>query len=210
MPLQKLSTLSVSPSISPAWRHRRHQRRNALKEADVVILAGVPSDFRLDYGRHVRRSACLVSANRSKIDLKRNRKPDIGALADAGLFLCALADTVDAGTQKRWQDWHLALEARDAEREAQIDATAEREAEYVNPVGLCRRIDAGLPDESVLVADGGDFVGTASYIVRPRKPLSWLDPGVFGTLGCGAGLRRRIRVGCKPVPARRGNMDALR
>src|SRR5210317_2619094 len=110
--------------------HRRHQRRNALKEADVVILAGVPSDFRLDYGRHVRRSACLVSANRSKIDLKRNRKPDVGALADAGLFLCALADTVDAGTQKRWQDWHLALEARDAEREAQIDAPADREAEY--------------------------------------------------------------------------------
>jgi acetolactate synthase-1/2/3 large subunit len=54
--------------------HRRHQRRNALKEADVVILAGVPSDFRLDYGRHVRRSACLVSANRSKVDLKRRAR----------------------------------------------------------------------------------------------------------------------------------------
>ena len=40
----------------------------------------------------------------------------------------------------------------------------------------------------MIVADGGDFVGTASYIVRPRRPLSWLDPGVFGTLGCGAGF----------------------
>jgi acetolactate synthase-1/2/3 large subunit len=166
--------------------HRRHQRRNALKEADVVILAGVPSDFRLDYGRHVR-----------QIDLKRNRKPDIGALADAGLFLRALADTVEAGTQKRWQDWHLTLEARDAEREAQIDATAERNAEFVNPVALCRHIDAGLPDDSVIVADGGDFVGTASYIVRPRKPLSWLDPGVFGTLGCGAGFALGASL-CRP------------
>jgi acetolactate synthase-1/2/3 large subunit len=177
--------------------HRRHQRRNALKEADVVILAGVPSDFRLDYGRHVRRSACLVSANRSKVDLKRNRKPDIGALADAGLFLRALADTVEAGARKRWQDWHLTLEARDAEREAEIDATAERNAEFVNPVALCRHIDAGLPDDSVIVADGGDFVGTASYIVRPRKPLSWLDPGVFGTLGCGAGFALGAGL-CRP------------
>jgi acetolactate synthase-1/2/3 large subunit len=177
--------------------HRRHQRRNALKEADVVVLAGVPSDFRLDYGRHVRRSACLVSANRSKIDLRRNRKPDIGSLADAGLFLCALAETLDEGTRSRWQDWHLTLEARDAEREAQIDATAEREAEYVNPVALCRQIDAGLPDGSVIVADGGDFVGTASYIVRPRKPLSWLDPGVFGTLGCGAGFALGASL-CRP------------
>jgi acetolactate synthase-1/2/3 large subunit len=45
-----------------------------------------------------------------------------------------------------------------------------------------------LPDDSLIVADGGDFVGTASYTVRPRKPLSWLDPGVFGTLGVGAGF----------------------
>jgi thiamine pyrophosphate-dependent acetolactate synthase large subunit-like protein len=177
--------------------HRRHQRRKALKEADVVILAGVPSDFRLDYGRHVRRSACLVSANRSKVDLRRNRKPDIGALADAGLFLRALAESVDAGAQERWRDWHLALEARDAEREGEIDATAERRSEHVNPVTLCRHIDATLPDDSVIVADGGDFVGTASYIVKPRSPLSWLDPGVFGTLGCGAGFALGAAM-CRP------------
>jgi acetolactate synthase-1/2/3 large subunit len=40
----------------------------------------------------------------------------------------------------------------------------------------------------VVVADGGDFVATASYVLRPRGPLSWLDPGAFGTLGVGAGL----------------------
>jgi acetolactate synthase-like protein len=40
----------------------------------------------------------------------------------------------------------------------------------------------------VLVADGGDFVATAAYILRPRSPLSWLDPGVFGTLGVGGGF----------------------
>ncbi len=31
-------------------------------------------------------------------------------------------------------------------------------------------------------------MATASYTVQPRKPLSWLDPGVFGTLGVGAGF----------------------
>jgi hypothetical protein len=35
---------------------------------------------------------------------------------------------------------------------------------------------------------GGDFVGTCSYTISPRGPLSWLDPGVFGTLGVGAGF----------------------
>ena len=60
--------------------------------------------------------------------------------------------------------------------------------EFVNPIAFFREMDRAVGDESVLVADGGDFVATASYIVRPRGPLSWLDPGVFGTLGVGAGF----------------------
>lgn len=31
-----------------------------------------------------------------------------------------------------------------------------------------------LPDNAILVADGGDFVGSAAYILRPRGPLKWL------------------------------------
>ena len=31
-------------------------------------------------------------------------------------------------------------------------------------------------------------MATASYILRPDGPLRWLDPGVFGTLGVGAGF----------------------
>ena len=168
--------------------HRRHQRRKALREADLVILAGVLSDFRLDYGRNVRRSACLISANRSRVDLNRNRRPDIGASADAGLFLRGLANKLEAGVSSRWNAWQEQLLSRDADREREIDTNASLSAEFLNPVSLCRSIDAGLPDNSVLIADGGDFVGTASYIVKPRKPLTWLDPGVFGTLGCGAGF----------------------
>jgi acetolactate synthase-1/2/3 large subunit len=53
---------------------------------------------------------------------------------------------------------------------------------------LCREIDAVLPEDSVLIADGGDFVSTASYVLRPRGPLRWLDPGAFGTLGVGGGF----------------------
>ena len=48
-----------------------------------------------------------------------------------------------------------------------------------------------------MIADGGDFVATASYVVRPRGPLSWLDPGVFGTLGVGAGFALGAAV-CRP------------
>jgi acetolactate synthase-1/2/3 large subunit len=168
-----------------------------LREADLVLLAGVPSDFRLNYGRNVSRKACLISANRSRIDLKRNRRPDIGALADAGMFLRELADALQPDCSARWSEWQSLLHFRDAEREGEIDASAGISGEFVNPVTLCRSIDAQLPDTSVIVADGGDFVGTASYIVKPRKPLSWLDPGAFGTLGCGAGFALGASL-CRP------------
>jgi acetolactate synthase-1/2/3 large subunit len=177
--------------------HRRHQRRKAIREADLVVLAGVPSDFRLDYGRHVRRSACLVSANRSRIDLNRNRRPDIGANCDAGLFLRQLSGALATNNCGPWDEWQETLLARDNEREAQIDRSAAETADCINPVKLLRTIDAQLVNNSMIVADGGDFVGTASYIVKPRGPLCWLDPGVFGTLGCGAGFALGASL-CRP------------
>lgn len=32
------------------------------------------------------------------------------------------------------------------------------------------------------------FLGVCANIIRPKAPLSWLDPGAFGTLGVGAGF----------------------
>jgi acetolactate synthase-1/2/3 large subunit len=164
----------------------RHARRVALREADCVLLAGVPCDFRLDYGKHVRRAATLVAANRSTHDARLNRKPSIEAIGDAGRFVGALAERV--GARAEHAGWIATLAARDAEREAEIDAQAAAAGEHVNPVGFFRAMDRAAGDDAIFVADGGDFVATASYILRPRRPLAWLDPGAFGTLGVGAGF----------------------
>jgi acetolactate synthase-1/2/3 large subunit len=164
----------------------RHARRNALREADCVLLAGVPCDFRLDYGRHVRRSATLIAANRSRKDANLNRRPTIAAIGDAGLTLEALAQRL--GDKAQRPDWIATLRARDDAREREIDVQAAKAGEHVNPVAFFRALDRVAGERAVMVADGGDFVATASYIVRPRAPLGWLDPGAFGTLGVGAGF----------------------
>ena len=165
----------------------RHARRLALREADCVVLAGVPCDFRLDYGRHVRRSATLIAANRSGRDARLNRRPDIAALGDAGRFVAALADA-PASAPLRREGWIAALRERDRQRESEIDQQAEVRGEFVNPLALLRAIEREAADDAVFVADGGDFVGSASYVLHPRGPLAWLDPGAFGTLGVGAGF----------------------
>ena len=64
----------------------------------------------------------------------------------------------------------------------------------MNPLAVCRAIEAIAANDSVFVLDGGDFAATASYVLSPRGPLRHLDPGVFGTLGVGAGFALGARV----------------
>lgn len=163
----------------------RHRRKEALRRADLVILAGVPADFRLNYGRDIARDAVFISANRSNDDLKKNRRPDVALNVDPGAFLIRLAPSVQRTDR---DEWIGTLRAADEEREREIVASANEPAEYLNPLALCQAIERAIAPNGIIVADGGDFVSTASYIVRPRAPLSWLDPGPFGTLGVGAGF----------------------
>jgi thiamine pyrophosphate-dependent acetolactate synthase large subunit-like protein len=179
--------------------HMRHKRGNALGKADFVLLAGVPADFRLDYGRHINPRAFFATVNLCAVTLRKNndlRKPMLQAHCDPATFMIQLGAMVHTHTARldgSWGQWFTTLLESQKKREAEIDAMAAKTASdgknnFINPLRLCREIDALLDDNSVIVADGGDFVGTASYVVRPRQPLSWLDPGVFGTLGVGGGF----------------------
>lgn len=164
----------------------RHKRSAALKEADVVIVAGFPFDFRLGYGLKINKKAHLVSINLDAEALRKNRKPTQPIQAHPGRFLMELAQRFQGAG--RWQGWFETLRQREQERDQEILASARPQSELVDPVHLFLKIEEKISDNSVLIVDGGDFVATGSYIVRPRKPLRWLDPGVFGTLGVGGGF----------------------
>lgn len=163
----------------------RHHRKDALREADLVLLCGVPMDFRLDYGRHLGAHTTVVSVNRDRAELNKNRRSTLAVCADADLFVRALAE---AGARTSCAAWRIRLAERDARRDAEIVAQSALAVSPLNPLAVCQAVDGALSDASTIVADGGDFVGTASYVLRPRAPMRWLDPGVFGTLGVGAGF----------------------
>jgi len=175
----------------------RHHRGKALKEADLVVIAGFPFDFRLGYGRGISKKATLVAANLSTHDLRKNRRPDVGLHMHAGEFLVDLSARTSA-PGARLTGWHETLRKRENERDAEIVAQGQAaKGPMVNAVDFFLRLEDKMADDAVLVVDGGDFVATASYIVRPRAPLSWLDPGVFGTLGVGGGFTVGAAL-CRP------------
>ena len=163
----------------------RHNRKHALKNADVVVTLGIPLDFRLGYGFSINKDATLIAINKSKEDLNKNRKPDIGIHADPSRIMHEIGKIINPPSCKEWIKELTGLEEK---RETEILQFSKYETDFVNPVHLCKTIDKFIDEESILVADGGDFVGTASYTIRPRSSLGWLDPGPFGTLGVGGGF----------------------
>ncbi|XP_059588458.1 2-hydroxyacyl-CoA lyase 2 isoform X4 [Alligator mississippiensis] len=160
--------------------HIHQNRREALKEADVVILAGSVCDFRLSYGRVLSRYSKIIAVNRNRSQLLLNSdifwKPQVAIQGDASSFLLCLSRGLKGYSCP--QDWAASLKDNDHQKEKANREKAEKPTEqHLNPLKVLHRMDALLPENSLLVLDGGDFVGSAAYIVQPPGPLCWLDPG---------------------------------
>lgn len=60
----------------------------------------------------------------------------------------------------------------------------EKTEHHLNPLKVLHCVDELMAEDSIIVADGGDFVGSAAYIMRPRGPMRWLDPGKNPAADC--------------------------
>uniref|UniRef100_A0A671R3T2 2-hydroxyacyl-CoA lyase 2 n=1 Tax=Sinocyclocheilus anshuiensis TaxID=1608454 RepID=A0A671R3T2_9TELE len=171
--------------------HIRQNRRDALKDADLVLLAGTVCDFRLSYGRVLNRRSKIIAVNRDRSQLLKNSdmfwKPTVAIQGDAGSFLLRLSKALKG--HKCPEEWPRSLK--------EGDAIKEKTERHLNPLSVLHCVDELLAEDSIIVADGGDFVGSAAYIMRPRGPLRWLDPGAFGTLGVGGGFALGAKL-CRP------------
>lgn len=163
----------------------RHHRGKALKEADLVVIAGFPFDFRLGYGQSISRKAELVSVNLDRAALRKNRRPERAIHGHPGHFLVHVAERAKATTHAH--SWLASLRDRDDARDREIGEGARTDGP-IDAATFAAALEKRMSDDAMLVVDGGDFVATCAYVVRPRAPLSWLDPGVFGTLGVGGGF----------------------
>ncbi|XP_043532820.1 2-hydroxyacyl-CoA lyase 2 [Chiloscyllium plagiosum] len=180
--------------------HIRQNRRDALKEADLVILAGIVCDFRLSYGRVLSKRSQIVAVNRDRSQLLKNSdmfwKPTLAVRGDAGSFLVRLAEGLRGYQAPR--DWTRHLKDGDVKKEkANCEKAEEEVMTHLNPLKVLHRVEHLMEEDSIIVTDGGDFVGSAAYILKPRGPLRWLDPGAFGTLGVGGGFALGAKL-CRP------------
>ncbi len=163
-----------------------HTRKDALAEADVVLIAGTPLDFRLGYGAGIGEKAQIVQIDSDPTEIGRNRAVEVGIIGDSRSVLQQLTTALDG--KPRTGAWLRGL--RERER-----AKAERQAAYersdqvpIHHFRLARELDevARAAGDSMFVADGGNWVAIAAKVIQLRKPGRWLDPGPLGCLGVGA------------------------
>lgn len=173
-------------------------RKDALKQADVVVIFGTPLDFRLGYGResHFNANAKLIQVDLDGGEIGRNRPIEVGIIGDTGIVMAQLTDLAKSQSYstalvKPWLD---AMRVRETQKSENMRAELESDAVPINPLRACKEIADSLGPDAICIGDGGDFVATAASVLRIHEQGHWLDPGPLGTLGVGPGYAMAAKL----------------
>ena len=170
-------------------------RRVALGEADLVIVAGTPLDFRLGYGEFGGKNgtppAQVVHVADAPGQLAGHRELAGAAAGDLAAFFAQLARP---GARPWEADWLPRLQAAREQATAADAPLLASDAEPIHPLRIYGELARLLDPDAVVIGDGGDFVSYAGKYIEPRRPGGWLDPGPYGCLGSGLGYAIAARV----------------
>jgi acetolactate synthase-1/2/3 large subunit len=159
-------------------------RGAALKGADVVVVVGVPLDFRLGFGGSIGEDAKLIRVDVEPNRLERNRAADVDLVGDVAATLAALAEATGS---RDGGEWLSGLREQETEkREAEAEDRADPRGP-LHPMRLYAELGEVLDRDAIVIGDGGDFVSYAGRVIDTYEPGTWMDPGPFGCLGAGPG-----------------------
>ncbi len=176
-------------------------RAVAFREADLVVVAGTPLDFRLGYGEFGggdgAPQARVVHVADAPDQIATHRPLAASAAGDLTAFFTALPGAARAagGPVFAWEEtWLPRLQAARAQAMAADGALLASNADPIHPMRIYGELTRLLDEDAVVIGDGGDFVSYAGKYIEPERPGGWLDPGPYGCLGTGLGYAIAARI----------------
>jgi acetolactate synthase I/II/III large subunit len=162
-------------------------RSQALKEADVALVIGVPMDFRLGFGGSFGEHTAIVAIDTAEPSRPHPREP--AAELYGGDLPATLSDlrVASGGRELASAPWVESLRAAETERREGERAEREDDRAPLHPMRLYAELARVLDRDAIVIGDGGDFVSYAGRVIDSYLPGCWLDPGPFGCLGTGPG-----------------------
>src|SRR3990172_7319685 len=162
-------------------------RRNALGQADAIVVIGTPMDFRLSYGKRFNPEARTVQVDTDPQELARNRDIDVPIEGDAKATLEMLIGELE-GVNHDHKEWITVLREAENKTRGQMEEWMNSDRVPIHPLRLCRDMAEFVDDNTIAVGDGGDIVNLAARVLPINQPGQWYDPGPMGTLGVGTGF----------------------
>lgn len=164
-------------------------RSQALREADVALVVGVPMDFRLGFGGSFGEETKIVMIDSAEPARRPPREPAIELYGDLAQTLSDLrAATGSAGSgSNASDDWVARLRAAESELREGERGELEDDRAPLHPMRVYAELAKVLDRDAIVIGDGGDFVSYAGRVIDSYQPGCWLDPGPFGCLGAGPG-----------------------
>ncbi len=161
-------------------------RAAALRDADVVVLAGTVLDFRMKFGKSIPDGTKIIQLDLDETLIGQNRPADVGLVGNLGANLTQLLDVLAEQDVKLDLSAHVAA-LRTAENAAEQKLAGELLSDEVpiDPLRLCKEIADFVDDDMIVIGDGGDIVAQASKVLQVPRNGAWMDPGPLGTLGVG-------------------------
>jgi acetolactate synthase-1/2/3 large subunit len=164
----------------------------ALGEADLVLVVGVPLDFRLNFGQPpvIAEDARVVYLD---VDARHKNRPPAAAVY--GDLRAALAELLEAARDVRpREDWIERVAQAGAAAAARDGELAAAGGSPVHPARLVAEVGSRCDPDAILVGDGGDFVSFAGRLLHRERPGLWIDGGPYGCLGSGPGYAMAAKL----------------
>ena len=158
-------------------------RATAFKQADVVLVAGTPLDFRLGFGRFG--DARVVHLCDAPSEVAAHADLAASTAGDLRSTFTALADAASASGARR--DWVRRLREEERAARSTEEALLSAGADPIKPARVYGELRRRLDRDAIVIGDGGDFVSYAGKYVDSYQPGTFLDPGPYGCLGMGPG-----------------------
>jgi acetolactate synthase-1/2/3 large subunit len=161
-------------------------RATALRDADLVIVAGTPLDFRLAFGRFG--AARVVHLADDDAWIGRHAELAAAVGGDLALTFSGLAERGVATARRGAHDgWVELLRGEEQARRASEHEALQAATDPIAPARVYGELRSRLARDAIVVGDGGDFVSYAGKYVDSYLPGTFLDPGPYGCLGMGPG-----------------------
>lgn len=163
-------------------------RKTAFDNADVILLAGTPLDFRMGYGRRLNPNAKIVIMDMDYKNVGHNRDFDFGLVGNLRTILMAMCEGSKGDTTGKHDPFIKMLREDESRAQGKNDKIIAANETPIHPIRLVHEINEFLLEDTVYIGDGGDIVTFSGSVVKPQKPGGWMDPGPLGTLGVGSGF----------------------